>query len=122
MATDEYNENTKHLIVVRKSTQDHQEIIKNGLCAKNKKFSVHIFDLLQEYGPLTRYELAAIIGTSDRSYGFSYGFQELKMTRGYIEKDEGAGKGKLRLSNKAFLKPEDRPETKPPTPEMMAKI
>jgi len=123
VASDEYKENTKHLVVVRKTTEDHQEIIKNGLCAKNKKYSVQIFDVLQEYGPLNRYELAAIIGTSDRSYGFSYGLQELWKTKGYVEKDDLDGKGnKFRLSNKAFLKPEDRPEAKPLTPEMMAKI
>ena len=124
VSSNEFKEATKHLVVPKKTNEDHQERIKDALNDKHKAAAVQIFDLLLEYAPLTRVELASIMGISDRNHNFSYGFQELKMKKGYIEVDkESSGKGKkLRLSDKAFLKPADRPETKPLTPELLSKM
>ena len=107
-ATDEYKE---MLSFKPKTNEEHQERIKKRL---KKSKSVEIFDLLQKHGSLTRYELAGIMGQKDRGHAFSYSLQELKKTKGLVEEDPstaGKSKGgkKLRLSDKAYLKPEYRP-------------
>ena len=66
-----------------------------------------MFELLMKHGPLSRKELAAIIGMNDRSHSFSYALQQLNKL-GFVESN---GAKKLRLSDKAFLDPNNRPET-----------
>ena len=106
-ATDEYKE---MLSFQPKTNEEHQERIKKRL---KKSKSIEIFDLLQKHGSLTRYELAGIMGQKDRGHAFSYSLQELKKRKGLVEEDPtkaGKSKGKkLRLSDKAYLKPEYRP-------------
>lgn len=96
---------------VNTTAQEHERIRK--LCMNNR--TVQIFDLLLNHGSLTRKELAATIGISDRGGPFSYGLRQLKRL-GYVVVDEKAserGKKMLKLSNRAFLNPNDRPEPKP---------
>ena len=102
---------------VNTTAQEHERIRK--LCMNNR--TVQIFDLLLKYGSLTRKELAATIGISDRGGPFSYGLRQLKCL-GYVVVDEKAserGKKVLKLSNRAFLNPNDRPEPKAIDPELM---
>jgi len=90
------------------SAEQHDKIRK--LCMNNR--AVDIFDLLLKHGSLTRRELAATVGISDRGAPFSYGLRQLKKL-GYIVVDEKIakrGKKSLMLSDKAFLDPKDRPE------------
>ena len=49
-----------------------------------------------------------MIGINDRGANFHYGMQRLKLLE-YVETDPD-DKSKLRLSDKAFLNPDDRPE------------
>lgn len=74
--------------------------------------AVGIFYLLLVHAPLSRKELATLLKVNDRSHGFSYGFKDLK-TKGYLQQSENLEtKGLInRLSDKVFLKPEDRPAT-----------
>lgn len=102
---------------VNTTAQEHERIRK--LCMNNR--TVQIFDLLLKHGSLTRKELAATIGISDRGGPFSYGLRQLKCL-GYVVVDEKAserGKKVLKLSNRAFLNPNDRPEPKAIDPETM---
>ena len=90
------------------SAEQHDKIRK--LCMNNR--AVAIFDLLLKHGSLTRRELAATVGISDRGAPFSYGLRQLKKL-GYIVVDEKIairGKKSLMLSDKVFLDPKDRPE------------
>lgn len=112
-ATPEYKEYIKDLNIVSATNDDHQARIKKHLNPKHKKRATQIFDFLVQYGSLTALELAALVGTKRGSHAFSYGLKELK-EKGYIEIESNPirkTRGKmLRLSDKAFLKPEDRPQ------------
>ncbi len=102
---------------VNTTAQEHERIRK--LCMNNR--TVQIFDLLLKHGSLTRKELAATIGISDRGGPFSYGLRQLKRL-GYVIVDEKAserGKKILKLSDRAFFNPNDRPEPKPIDPVLM---
>jgi hypothetical protein len=101
-----------------KTTAEHHAKIRK-LCMNNR--AVQIFDLLLKHGSLTRKELAATIGISDRGGPFSYGLRHLKQL-GFIvvAKISRRGKKKLVLSDKAFVKPEDRPEPIPIDPKTMS--
>lgn len=111
-ATDEYKEYVKDMAFVPATKEEHQARIKKRFkCTK----STAIFETLEKYGSLTRHELAGLLGQKDRSHAFSYSLQEVKMKMGLAEVDPDAkGKqtkgSKLRLSDKAYLKPEDRPD------------
>lgn len=109
-ATDEYKEFVKDMNFVAATNQEHQERLKKRF--KRKKASL-LFDLLLKYGSLTRYELAGLAGEKDRSHNFSYSLQELRKQKKLVEVDpnsKGSKGKKLRLSDKAFLTPGDRPE------------
>jgi len=107
-STPEYEEYLKELNFVPASNEQHQEHIKKRLL---NKYAVKIFELLLKYGSLTRMELAMLIGCNDRMHNFSYGLQDLVKVKNLVEQDSaGTNKSKLRLSDKAFLKPEDRPD------------
>lgn len=99
-ATDEYKEALAAATVTQpKTNAEHQERIKAKLMNARGE---QIFDLLMERGPLSRNELAKILGISDRGAYFSYALQQLK-NQGYAEV-VGKGKGKkVRLAQKAFL-------------------
>ena len=108
-ATDEY----KQLSIKPKTNEEYQDRIKKRF--KQSK-CLEIFDLLDKHGSLTRFELAGLIGQKDRSHAFSYSLQELKKDKKLVEEDPSSstvtGKGgkKLRLADKAYLKPEFRPK------------
>ena len=102
---------------VNTTAQEHDRVRK--LCMNNR--AVEIFDLLLKHGSLTRKELAATIGISDRGGPFSYGLRQLKRL-GYIvvdEKNAQRGKKLLVISDKAFMNPKDRPEPLQIDPETM---
>jgi len=102
---------------VNSTAQEHDRIRK--ICMNNR--AREIFDLLLKHGSMTRKELAATIGISDRGGPFSYGLRQLKRL-GYIvvdEKNSQRGKKLLVLSDKAFFDPKDRPEPIPIDPETM---
>ena len=107
-ATGEY----KQLSIKPKTNEEYQDRIKKRF--KQSK-CLEIFDLLNKHGSLTRFELAGLIGQKDRSHAFSYSLQELKKDKKLVEEDPSSpavtGKGgkKLRLADKAYLKPEFRP-------------
>lgn len=86
---------------------------------KREEYADKIFALIQEYGPLNRYEIAAALDTCDRNHTFSYGLQDVWKAQGRVEKN---GEGKFGLTDKACLKLGGRPATKPLTQEMKAKI
>lgn len=118
-STPEYQEYIKDLNFVPTTNEDHQQKLKKKLINKQ---GVHIFDLLLRHGSLTRRELAGLIGTNDRSHTFSYAHQQLKKKLELIEEDSTSGcKGKLRLSDKAFL-PNHRPEIESTPPEEIEKL
>lgn len=101
------------------TTTEHHARIKE-LCMNNRARA--IFDLLLKHGSLTRKELAAIIGISDRGAPFSYGLRDLK-EKGYIVvdvKNSQKGKKALKLSDKTFMDPKDRPEPIPVDPTMLS--
>lgn len=76
------------------TNEDWHAYIKSSLLKKGPE----IFDLLLNDGPISRKDLAASLGTCDRSHGFSYGLKQLKEL-GFAEKD-----GKLwKLSGDAFI-------------------
>lgn len=106
-ATPKYLEYVKENHFTPQTNDEHQARIKKRL--KNDR-GREIFDLLLTHGSLSRKELSTILHCNDRQHKFSYGLQDLK-TRALVEADESAGKAKLRLSNKAFLSPGDRPVT-----------
>jgi hypothetical protein len=104
-ATPEYEEYMKELNFVPQTNEEHQARIKKGL--KTDK-AIAIFELLLKHAPLKRTELSKILHCNDRQHKFSYGLKDLK-EKGIAE---SAGKGMgYRLSDKAFLTPEDRPDT-----------
>ncbi|KAL3923265.1 MAG: hypothetical protein SGILL_001751 [Bacillariaceae sp.] len=120
-STDEYKEMVKDLNYVASTNDDHQERLKKRML---NKYARGIFDLLLKHGTLDRKEMAGMMKTKDGSHGFSYGLKKLK--------DDGivivfAGEGqkfkrkKLRLADKAFLEPSDRPETVPVDSEVLGK-
>lgn len=103
----EFKKHQKEMKTPATTEEEHQARIFKKLL--NKK-SVSIFELLLRHGSLSRKELAAIIGVSDRGHAFSYALQQLKTLQ--IVEDDKNGKGKkLRLSDAAFLDPKNRPET-----------
>jgi hypothetical protein len=105
-STPEYEEFLREMNFQPSSNEEHQERIKKRLL---NKAAVQIFDLLTTYGSLTRKELATIIGVNDRSHAFSYGLKDIK-NKGLAVENADAGKGKLCLSDVAFLNAaEDRP-------------
>lgn len=113
-ATPEYKEYIKDMNIISLTNEDHQTKIKKHLNPKYKERGGQIFDLLVKYGSLTAIELAAFLKTKRGSHNFSYGLKELK-DKNYVELDPSPArkvKGKmLRLSDRAFLKPEDRPKS-----------
>ena len=108
-STPEYREFMKEKNFVPATNEQHQERLKKRF--KQKKSSA-IFDLLLKHGSLSRYELAGLLGEKDRSHSFSYSLQELVKLKKFVENDpDCSGKRKkFRLSDKAFLKAEDRPQ------------
>ena len=123
-ATPEYTAYIKDLNIVSLTNEDHQARIKKHLCEKHRKRGVEIFDHLAKHGSLTANELAALVGTKRGTHKFSYALKELK-DKGYVEIDSAPTrkvKGKLlRLSDRAFLKPEDRVETEAIDTDMLTK-
>jgi len=92
-----------------KTTEERHAQIRN-ICMNNR--TEQIFDLLLKYGSMSRKELAATIGISDRGAPFSYGLRQLKEF-GYVvvdEKNSERGRKALMLSEKAFVNPLDRPK------------
>lgn len=75
-----------------------------------------IFDMLMKHGSLARSEMATILKVNDRGHAFSYGLKDLK-TKNLLTAD---GK-KVRLSDEAFLSPENRTETVDVDPEVIEK-
>mmetsp|Transcript_23090 Transcript_23090/g.54575 ORF Transcript_23090/g.54575 Transcript_23090/m.54575 type:complete len:309 (+) Transcript_23090:204-1130(+) len=102
---------------VKTTEEEHARIRK--LCMNNR--AIQIFDILLKHGSLSRKELAATIGISDRGGPFSYGLRQLKLL-GYVVVDETkSGPVKyLMVSNKAFVDPKDRPEPILIDPEVMS--
>ena len=88
-----------------KTNKEHHDMIRAKLLNNR---GIQIFDLLLERGPMSRLELAAALGISDRGAYFSYALQDGK-EQGYFEVDpatEGLKKGKkVRLSAKCFVAP-----------------
>ena len=75
-----------------------------------------IFDLLLKHGTLDRKEMAGMMKTKDGSHGFSYGLKKLKDDGIVMVASSDTQKfkrKKLRLTDKAFLEPSDRPSTVP---------
>lgn len=110
----------KRLMEATVSTTQEEHARIRKLCLNNR--AVQIFDLLLKHGSLTRKELAATIGISDRGAPFSYGLRHLKRL-GYIVVDVNhavRGRKLLKLSDKAFLDPKDRPEPIQIDPEKMS--
>jgi hypothetical protein len=110
-STPEYQEYLKEQTFESATNQEHQARLRKKFINDHGR---RIFDLLLEHGSLTRQELAAIIGVNDRSHGFSYALQQLKDKKNKahcVEDDPTATKGKLRLTDSAFLKGQ-RPESK----------
>jgi hypothetical protein len=106
--TPEIKAHLEKLSIVPQTNEEHQERIKNSF---KKRLSPKLFDVLMNHGALTRYELAGLVRKKDRSHEFSYALQELKKKQ--LVEPEPCNSGALRkihLSDKAFLKPEDRPE------------
>lgn len=102
---------------VNTTAQEHDRIRK--LCMNNR--AVEIFDLLLKHGSLTRKELAATIGISDRGAPFSYGLRQLKRLGCIVVDEKNAQRGVklLMVSDQAFMNPKDRPEPVPIDPETM---
>ncbi|CAB9513126.1 expressed unknown protein [Seminavis robusta] len=93
--------------------------VKDGL---RQTRSAQLFDLLLRYGSLSRCELAGLVRRKDRGHGFSYSLRELKQ-QGLVEEDPESGETrviKLRLSDKVFARPEDRPEPEFIDPRILA--
>mmetsp|Transcript_14135 Transcript_14135/g.30819 ORF Transcript_14135/g.30819 Transcript_14135/m.30819 type:complete len:257 (-) Transcript_14135:14-784(-) len=106
-ATPEYLEYQKELNFVPQDNEAHQASLKKRFTNNHAR---SIFDLLLKHGSLSRKELATLLRCNDRSHGFSYGLKDLK-GREIVEADESSSmKGALRLSDKAFMDPSDRPE------------
>ena len=108
-ATPEYKARMKELTIVPKTNKDHQERIKKYL---KKPKSAEIFNFLNTFGPLSKDELAALVGQNPRSHGFFYSFNELR-DKGYLEPELGLtsrGKTKYRLTKNAFKSQDDRPK------------
>jgi len=116
-ATDEYKEFLKDSQFVPTTNEEKHDKIKKRL--KYKKRGPHIFDLLMQYGSLTAVELAALLCTQRGTHQFSYAVKELRDKK-YAEADPAVGKGKLRLADLVFLKPEDRPEPEVIDPGLLA--
>ncbi|CAB9512411.1 expressed unknown protein [Seminavis robusta] len=118
--TPEYVEFMKDKNFVATTNEEHQGRIKSRF---KKNLSVKLFDMILKYGSLSRSELAGLVREKDRSHGFSYSLQELRKKE-LVEPNPDASTKvngiKLRLSRKAFLKPEDRPEPEPIEPETLA--
>lgn len=104
-ATDEYKEAMAQMKTAPKTNKEHHARIKGKLMNQRGD---QIFDLLLLRGPLSRKELASILGISDRGAYFSYALQQLK-DQGYAENvpDAGSGRKKVRLTDKAFVGPRD---------------
>lgn len=110
----------KRLLELQPKTTEEEHARIRKICMNNR--TVQIFDLLLKHGKLTRKELAATIGISDRGAPFSYGLRQLKEL-GYVLVDKTSslkGRKVLMISNKAFLDPKDRPETIPIDQQTMA--
>jgi len=108
-STDEYKEAMSATTKRPRTNEELHTQIKGRLMNKRGE---EIFDLLLERGPLSRTELAGILGISDRGAYFSYALQQLK-DLGYAE-DVPAAQGrkkKVRLTDKAFVTP---PPSSPP--------
>ena len=99
----------KELMDATVNTTEEQHARIREICMNNR--AVQIFDVLLKHGSLTRKELAATIGISDRGAPFSYGLRQLKH-HGFIVNDETKnGRVKyLMVSDAAFINPKDRPE------------
>lgn len=118
--TPEYEEYLRDKSFQPKSPEEHLEHIKkkimgmkktSGNCSSEqalRKTGIRIFDQLLEYGPLTRQELAGLIGVKPGSHSFSYALSELLRLE-YVEQDP-LDRKKVRLSDRAFMRPEERPE------------
>ncbi|VEU33383.1 unnamed protein product [Pseudo-nitzschia multistriata] len=110
----------KNMIETEAETSEEQHARIRKICMNNR--TVQIFDLLLKHGPLTRKELAATIGISDRGAPFSYGLRQLKEL-GYVvvdAKNSGRGSKALILSDKAFVDPKDRPREIHIDPQILA--
>jgi hypothetical protein len=116
-STPEYQEYLKELNFQPASNKEHQASLKKRLQKPKAKV---IFDLLLQYGTLTRTELSNIIGMNDRSHSFSYGLQELVQKELVEVASTGKDGQKRRLADKAFLNPDDdRPIPEELDPELL---
>ena len=107
-STPEYEQYVKDMNFVPATNEDHQERIKKRLM---NDYGRKVFDLLLKHGSLDRQVMAGICNTKSGSHKYSYAVKELK-DKGLVDVDPTAkGKHKmLRLTDKAFLNPDDRPE------------
>ena len=111
-----YQEHLKELSVKPMSNEEKQDQIKKLMKkaldqSKPKSFSAtgcKIFDILLEWGSLTKVEAASILDTQKGSHAFFYAWDYLKKKK--LIAPISAGKSaKFRLTDAAFFKPEDRP-------------
>lgn len=87
-----------------KTNEEHQNRIKSKLMNKRGE---EIFDVLLKHGPLSRKEIAAKLGISDRGAYFSYALQQLK-DLGYVRKvrvikEDGKEENLNELTDKCFV-------------------
>lgn len=101
-----------------KTNDEHQERIKKCYCEGWNGRGVEIFDLLLKHGSCKRKEIAALMGISDRGANFHYSLKAL-LDHKFVEKDPNC-KGYIRLSDEAFLSPDDRPDPVEMDPEALA--
>jgi hypothetical protein len=104
-STPEYQEFLQEMNFAPQSNEEFQERLKKRLLNDKAR---EMFDALLKYGCLSRKELSTIIGVNDRSHAFSYGLRSLKEKDLVTHESNGKGK-KIKLTNEAFLDPEDRP-------------
>jgi hypothetical protein len=121
--TPEYEEYLKDKMFQPKTTEEHFSHMKRKILGMKKKSSgmtksernlgkteILIYYKLKEYGPLNKKVLAGLLGVKQGTWGFFYAIKELQRLK-YIEQDP-SDKTKIRLSDRAFMRPEDRPEPK----------
>ena len=111
-----YQEHLKEMSVKPMSNKEKQDqikkLMKKALDQSNpKSFSAtgcKIFDLLLEWGSLTKVEAASMLNTQKGSHAFFYAWDYLKKKK-LIAPIGTAKSPKFQLTDTAFFKPEDRP-------------